>query len=398
MTRRLLATIFAVLLLAGCSKSGTSAPALPQWSDDEVTFDADGLTLHGTYRHPSGDGAGPAALLISEQGHRPQRRQQCRRTDRQHASARRVPVRPRDRVTALRQGRDRGHRARPARRSSRDVGSAVYTAGAKSAVRFLAAQPGTDDNRISVYAVGEGTVHAMTWPTTPRPGPQDPLAGAAAAADRPLPRPDHRPSGRRRRRGGQERRQDPAAGRSGARRLAGAVAQVRATGTVPEKLPEGLSAIVNPGNVKAVAGLTPSTRWTSRPASRAAPGPAHLFGLRRPGAVFRYRPACEGAGAHRSRSGPAQRCQPRVARRPDRQHRELREEGSAVAATHRRPGRVRREVIVHRFGSVDSPAVRRGWAVRERRRARLAWRHDRRQDARPDRRAAAPGRGHRQPA
>lgn len=33
----------------------------------------------------------------------------------------------------------------------------------------------------------------------------------------------------------------------------GAVAQVRATGTVPEKLPEGLSAIVNPGNVKAVA-------------------------------------------------------------------------------------------------------------------------------------------------
>ena len=36
--------------------------------DEEVTFEADGLTLHGTYRHRDDDQSGPAALLISESG------------------------------------------------------------------------------------------------------------------------------------------------------------------------------------------------------------------------------------------------------------------------------------------------------------------------------------------
>ena len=60
-------------------------------------------------------------------------------------------------VAALRQGR---HRARPASGPyagrPADVGSAVYTGGAKAAVRFLADQSGTDKNRISVYGLGRG--------------------------------------------------------------------------------------------------------------------------------------------------------------------------------------------------------------------------------------------------
>ncbi|HNM09844.1 MAG TPA: hypothetical protein PKI02_00205, partial [Mycobacterium sp.] len=52
------------MLLAGCSSTTKSAPT---WVEDDVTFVADGLTLHGTYRH-RGDTAGPAALLISESG------------------------------------------------------------------------------------------------------------------------------------------------------------------------------------------------------------------------------------------------------------------------------------------------------------------------------------------
>ncbi|MFN8072300.1 MAG: hypothetical protein U0R66_10930 [Mycobacterium sp.] len=255
MTRRLLATIFAVLLLAGCSKSGTSAPALPQWSDDEVTFDADGLTLHGTYRHPPGDSAGPAALLISESG----------ATDRNGDNNVAGPIGNMRQLAEFLS--DHGiaslrydkvgtgatglgpHADRP-----RDVGSAVYTAGAKSAVRFLAAQPGTDANRISVYAVGEGTVHAMTLA-------DDTTAGAPKIHSLGLLQPltaryldlitgrvdaDVAAAVKSGAKTQQQADQVLAAWR-------GAVAQVRATGTVPEKLPEGLSAIVNPGNVKAVA-------------------------------------------------------------------------------------------------------------------------------------------------
>jgi len=41
-----------VLALAGCSSEDH------RWVDDEVTFDADGLTIHGTYRHQQGAGPG----------------------------------------------------------------------------------------------------------------------------------------------------------------------------------------------------------------------------------------------------------------------------------------------------------------------------------------------------
>ena len=51
-----------------------------------------------------------------------------------------------------------------------DVGSAVYTAGAEAAVRFLADRPGTDKARISVYALGEGTIHAMSLASDTTPG------------------------------------------------------------------------------------------------------------------------------------------------------------------------------------------------------------------------------------
>ena len=63
--RRLVSAVMAVALLVSCARHESAQRV---WTDDEVTFEADGLTLHGTYRHLSGDGSGPAALLISESG------------------------------------------------------------------------------------------------------------------------------------------------------------------------------------------------------------------------------------------------------------------------------------------------------------------------------------------
>jgi alpha-beta hydrolase superfamily lysophospholipase len=248
---RLLTALLALLLLAGCSR--TASPERT-WVDDEVTFEADGLTLHGTYHHMSGDTKGPAALLISESGV----------TDRngdnnvagpignmrqlaQFLAERGVATLRYDKVGTGKTGLG-PHAERPA-----DVGTAVFTAGATSALGFLAGQPGTDPARISVYALGEGTIHAMalagdTAPGAPKVhslGLLQPLnaryldlitgrvtADMASAVD----------SGAKTR---QQADEVMAAWQA-------AVAQVRSSGTVAAKLPEGLSAIVNPGNVKAV--------------------------------------------------------------------------------------------------------------------------------------------------
>ncbi|MGY4708197.1 alpha/beta hydrolase family protein [Mycolicibacterium sp. CBM1] len=242
----------ALLLLAGCSSNNGSQHA---WVDDEVSFVADGLTVHGTYRHQHGGSQAPAALLISESG----------RTDRngdnnvagpignmrqlaEYLSEHGVASLRYDKVGTGQTGLG------PYAEHAADVGSAVYTTGAKSAVRFLADQSGTDKNRISVYALGEGTIHAMTLADDTSAGAPkihtlallQPLAGryldlitarvnadmAAAVAS------------------GQKNRQqaDQAVAEWNA-----AVEQVRTKGTVPPKLPEGLSAILNPGNAKAVA-------------------------------------------------------------------------------------------------------------------------------------------------
>ena len=238
-------------LLAGCAPDTlTKQP----WVEDEVTFTADGLTLHGTYRHRQAGPAGPAALLISESGH----------TDRngdnnvagpignmrqiaEYLSEHDVATLRYDKVGTGATGLG-PYADRPA-----DVGSAVYTAGAKAAIRFLAGKNQTDGHRISVYALGEGTMHAMALA-------DDTSAGAPAVHSlgllQPLP-------------GryldlitGRVESDVAAAVRSGAKTQQQgddvvaawrvAVAQARASGTVASNLPDGLGAILNPSNVKAV--------------------------------------------------------------------------------------------------------------------------------------------------
>jgi hypothetical protein len=122
-----------------------------------------------------------------------------------------------------------------------DVVSAVYTTGAAAAVRYLADQPGTDKERISVYGVGEGTIHAMSLATDTTPGAPkihslglfQPLPGRYLDLITNRVRADASPP-------------------TLATWLA-TVDEIRTKGTVPATLPEGLNAIVNQGNVKAVA-------------------------------------------------------------------------------------------------------------------------------------------------
>ena len=112
---------------SGCS-SDDERPSSSSWVEDEVTFAADGLTIHGTYRHQKDAAPGPAALLISESGN----------TDRNGDNAvvgpignmrqlAELPVRPGRREPALRQGRHRQDRARPVRSRTPTTSAAPST-------------------------------------------------------------------------------------------------------------------------------------------------------------------------------------------------------------------------------------------------------------------------------
>jgi pimeloyl-ACP methyl ester carboxylesterase len=222
-----------VLALASCSSDDH------RWIDDEVTFDADGLTIHGTYRHQQGAGPGPAALLISESGP----------TDRNGDNAvvgpignmRQLAEHLSDRgIASLRYDKVGTGKTGIGPYRPNDVVSAVYTKGADAAARYLADQPGTDKAQISVYGHGEGAIHALTLAADTTPGAPkihslglfQPLPGRYLDIITNRVRGDASPE-------------------TLSAWLA-AVDEIRAKGTVPAKLPEGLNAIINPGNVKAV--------------------------------------------------------------------------------------------------------------------------------------------------
>ncbi len=139
-----------------------------------------------------------------------------------------------------------------------DVGTAVFTAGAQAAFRFLADEAGVAKDRLSVYGLGEGTTHAMALAVL---GATDTAADAAKVHSLGLLQPlpgrylDLMTS--------RLRSQTEAAVKAGGKTRpqadgvlaawTAAVAQARADGTVPPgQLPDGMSAILNSANVKAV--------------------------------------------------------------------------------------------------------------------------------------------------
>jgi hypothetical protein len=239
----------AVLAVAACSSSPRT-----DWVDEDVSFVADGLTIHGSYRHVPGAAAAPSVLMISESGQTDRNGDNAvagkvgnMRQLAEYLSGKNVDSLRYDKVGTGKTGLG------PHAKNLRDVGSAVYTAGAKAAVKFLSEQKGTDTSRISVYGLGEGTVHALALATDTSEGAPkvhslallQPLAGryldvitnrVRSSVDA-----DVKAGAKTRQQADQVLADWNAA-----------VATTRASGMPPAKLPEGLSAILNPGNAKAV--------------------------------------------------------------------------------------------------------------------------------------------------
>jgi alpha-beta hydrolase superfamily lysophospholipase len=240
-----LKAIAGVLLSLALMLTACGSDEGPRWVDEEVTFtdsaNGAGLTIHGTYRHERDAAPGPAALLISESGN----------TDRNGDNAVAGPVGNMRQLAELLS--DKGVASLrydkigtgktglgPYAQRPMDVVSAVYTSGAKAALNYLAEQSATEASRLSVYAVGEGTVHAMSLATDTDVGAPkihslalfQPLAGRYLDIIT-------------------NRVRSSAAPEALATWLA-AVDEVRTKGTVAKNLPEGLGALLNPGNVNAV--------------------------------------------------------------------------------------------------------------------------------------------------
>jgi hypothetical protein len=254
--RALLGLLAALFLVVGCSSGGDGAAAPPRqgWVEDDVSFTADGLTVYGTYRHLVDAPPGPAALLISESGNTDRNGDNAvagpvgnMRQLAEYLSGKGISTLRYDKVGTGKTGLG-PYAARPA-----EVGSAVYDLGAKAAVRHLAGLPGVDGARLSVYALGEGTVHAMSLANDKAPGAPkihslglfQPLAGRYLDII----------TGRVR----TGLNADVAAGAKTREQADAvlvtwdaAVVQARTTRTAPAQMPEGLGAVLNPSNVGAV--------------------------------------------------------------------------------------------------------------------------------------------------
>jgi uncharacterized protein len=251
-------------LLSACSPaSSTAASSAPAtsgtaWVDQPVSFQAGGLTVYATYRHPAtATSQLPAVLLIAGSGP----------TDRNGNSA----LLPgsigtlktlagwlsADGVASLRydklgsgQTGLGSYAGRPAA-----IGIVPFEQEAAAALRFLARQPGVNPARLGVIGHSEGALFALlladgTDPKGSGSGPLPPVHALglleplseryldviADQVDAPVAAAQ---------RAGQITSAE--AGRL-THALATGIAQFRATGTVPADLPGGLASILNPAN------------------------------------------------------------------------------------------------------------------------------------------------------
>jgi uncharacterized protein len=174
------ATALAVLgLTAACSQ----APSIPravtasQWVDQPVSFEAGGVTVYATYRHPTGQATAPtrqlpAVLLIAGSGP----------TDRNGNT----PLIPgtvgtlqtladwlsADGVASLRYDKLGSGQTGlgPYAQRPGSIGIAPFEAEAAAALRFLARQPGVDPARLGVIGHSEGALFALLLATGADPG------------------------------------------------------------------------------------------------------------------------------------------------------------------------------------------------------------------------------------
>jgi uncharacterized protein len=175
--------VVALLILTGCSTTsggpaggssahsgGASSPAasggIPSgWVEENVSFTAGGVTVYGTYRHATASTRGPAALLIAgsgpadRNGDEPGFPEASLRLLADQLAADGIATLRYDKLYSGRTG------AGEPRVDPTTARVATFTGEAAAAAHFLAAQPRTDPQALSVYGHSEGGLYALLLAT-----------------------------------------------------------------------------------------------------------------------------------------------------------------------------------------------------------------------------------------
>ena len=152
--------------LAPTASPASVIPALaPGWVAQPVTFEAGGVTIHGTYTHPSSAPAGtiPAAVLLGGSGPTTDRNDNAPGQPDRNTLEAVTGWLSADGVTSLRYdklgsgqtgwGRYAAHPGR--------AGIGPYEQEAVAALNFLARQPQVDRARLAVFGHSEGGIYAL---------------------------------------------------------------------------------------------------------------------------------------------------------------------------------------------------------------------------------------------
>lgn len=246
--RRLVVVVAACgMLAAGCSLVGSrGTPVGGGWVDQQVRFQAGGVTVQATYRHPRQGGAVPAALLIAGSGptDRDGNDSQLPHVDTLHAVAGWLSS---DGVASLRYDKLGSGRTGLGKyaRDPAGVGVAPFQQEAAAGLDFLAGQHQVRRDRLVVVGHSEGALYALMLATgaAGHVPPIHALALLEPASRRFL---DTLAGQLEQKIAAQVRSgqlgQDQATQLDGA--LTGAVEQLRTQGTVPANLPGGLSNVL----------------------------------------------------------------------------------------------------------------------------------------------------------
>lgn len=180
------ACVVATVVLAGCTSTtsgsaagGSSGPSggastaatsrgMPSgWVDQDVSFTAGGVTIYGSYRHVEASTRGPAALLIAGSGPADRNGDE---TGFPEGSLRLLADQlAADGVATLRYDKlysGRTGAGQPAVDPT-TARVATFSAEAGAALQFLAAQPRTDPQALSVYGHSEGGLYALLLAAAP---------------------------------------------------------------------------------------------------------------------------------------------------------------------------------------------------------------------------------------
>ena len=263
--------------LVPAAPAASVIPALaPGWVAQPVTFEAGGVTIHGTYTHPGSAAAGtlPAALLLGGSGSTTDRNDNNPRQPDGNALEAVANWLSADGVASLRYDKlgsgQTGwgkYAAHPER-----AGLGTYEQEAATALTFLAGQRQIDRARLAVFGHSEGGIYALLLASgLARPAPKVRAVGLLE----PVPvrfldliQQDSIASLTREVQQGQI---TAAQAQSLQQALARAIASLRRTGTLPVGLPDGLAGTFNDNGT--LLELSQIDRYD--PAAVAAKLPAH---------------------------------------------------------------------------------------------------------------------------